>query len=224
MPRKPIQDQRKRQLITATMDSIAKRGLTETTITHISKGAGLSRGIINFYFNSKEMLMRGVLAHLLEEYEAIWRQSVAKASDDKTQRMEAMIRAQFDRRICSSKRLNVLSAFWGHAASHEPYRQQFADSDAAIEQALAESMEHAKARQLFALIRGLWLRYLLAPKDTDRAALAEEAIAFAKGENKQFKVVAANPSVKSKKAPAKPKKKSSALPAQMDIEDLFANG
>lgn len=221
MPHLQKQDQRKAQLITATMESIAKRGLTETTITHISKGAGLSRGIINFYFDSKEMLMRGVLAHLLEEYEAIWSGALAKAAPDDA--LEAIIRAQFDRRVCSSKRLNVLSAFWGHAASHTAYREQFAQSDAAIEKALASTIEQDKARQLFALIRGLWLRYLLAPKDNRREALAEEALAFAKGQNKAFKVVADNAQNVTAKKPAR-KKAPKAPSMQMDIEDLFANG
>ena len=218
MPRLHIQDKRKLELISATMDSIAKRGLSETTITHISKGAGLSRGIINFYFDSKEMLMRGVLAHLLDEYQQIWSAALAKAESGKKAQAEALIRAQFDRRICSSKRLNVLSAFWGHAASHAPYREQFAQSDAAIEAAFAATMEKAKARQLFALIRGLWLRFLLNPKQTNRDALAAEALAFALGQNKALKVVADN-------APAKkatPKK--ATAHEQMDIEDLFANG
>lgn len=218
---KRMQDQRKLQLIEATMESIAKRGLTETTITHISKGAGLSRGIINFYFDSKELLMRGVLAYLLEEYTNIWQQTLAKAPANKDAQLEALIRAQFDRRICSSKRLNVLSAFWGHAASHEAYRQQFAASDAAAEQAFGKYTETAKARQLFALVRGLWLRYLLAPKQTNREALAQEAIAFAKGQNKALKVVADNALMQ----PRKPAPKKKAAPsAQMDIEDLFANG
>jgi len=159
------------------------------------------------------MLMRGVLAHMLSEYQQIWENAASKEAS-----LNALIAAQFDRRICSSKRLNVLSAFWGHAANHTPYREQFAQSDAAIEAALAQHMEAAKARQLFALIRGLWLRFLLAPKNTNREALANEALAFALGQNKALKVVAAN---------EKPAKKPSAkkkADTQMDIEDLFANG
>ncbi len=221
MPRKPLQDKRKLQLIQATMDSIAKRGLTETTITHISKGAGLSRGIINFYFDSKEMLMRGVLAHLLEEYHQLWTAALIKAEPGKKPQLEAAIRAQFDRRVCSSKRLNVLSSFWGHAASHAPYREQIEASDTAIEAAFAQGMDAAKSRQLYALIRGLWLRYMLAPKQTDREALAAEALDFAGISGKAaLKMVADNP----KPAKKSPKKAVAPTTTQMDIEDLFANG
>lgn len=225
MPRENIKDQRKQQLIQATMDSIAKRGLSETTITHICKGARLSRGIVNFYFTSKEKMMQGVLVHLLAEYAAIWKLAREKAGPDKQAQLEAIIRAQFDRRLCSAKRLNVLSAFWGHAASHEPYRACFAASDAEITEALAACWDgpqpEAFAGQCFALIRGLWLRYLLAPKATDREALANEALSFAAERREPLKLVGGHaPGVSMRK----PSRRRETSDAQMDIEDLFANG
>lgn len=223
MPRSRIKDQRKQQLIQATMDSIAKRGLTETTITHISKGASLSRGIINFYFDSKEKMMREVLGYLLEEYQAAWQQAQAKADNTKPAQLEAMIRAHFDRKICSAKRLNVLSAFWGHAASHEAYRVQFDACDAAILAAINDAAPDnalpSFANQLYALIRGCWLRFLLAPKQTERDTLAEEVLAFVNSQQATLKVVASNQNIQ------KPRKSASRKSeAQMDIEDLFANG
>ena len=48
---------RKAQLIEATIDSIAKRGFAETTLADVADGAGLSRGIVNFHFQSKEQLL-----------------------------------------------------------------------------------------------------------------------------------------------------------------------
>ena len=225
MPRTQMKDQRKQQLIDATIDSIAKRGLSETTITHISKGANLSRGIVNFYFTSKEKMMQAVLASLLEEYQSIWQQAMLKSSEGKAAKLQAIIQAHFDRRICAPKRLNVMSAFWGHAASHEAYRKQFDASDRAVQQAIADQWDKADAdvfaAQLFALIRGFWLRYLLAPKQNDRAALAQEVEAFVASYGVPLKVVADNPQI-SKKPRAK--KKAKAETTQMDIEDLFANG
>ena len=80
MSRANVKDKRKAQLIAAALESIAKRGLLETTITHISKGAGMSRGIINFYFTSKEMMLRETLKTLIDEYEARLRDMVAVLS------------------------------------------------------------------------------------------------------------------------------------------------
>lgn len=229
MPRVNVKDKRKQQLITATIDSIAKRGLTETTITHISKGAGMSRGIINFYFASKEAMMRDVLESLLEDYEAICMASVDKAKDPQA-KLDAFVQAHFDKKICSPKRLNVLSAFWGHAASHDAYRTKIDESDIRLQKVMADLWKEISpngynpqqfARQLHAMIRGLWLSYLMAPKTTDRAALAAECSAYIEQHGQPIQVVADKP--KAKKAAPKKKKAKPANDQQMDIEDLFAS-
>lgn len=241
MARSTIKDKRKIQLINATMDSIAKRGLTETTITHISKGASMSRGIINFYFTSKEMMMREVLATLMGEYEDVYKAAFDACKGDARAKLKAIVEAHFDKKVCTSKKLNVLSAFWGHAASHDAYREKIEASDAALLSLIAGLWKEstpkgyapeAFARQLHAMIRGLWLSYLLAPKTTDRAALAKECLAFIDQHAQPVRVVAEKPAAKADAAKApfatmkpsvaamthKPKKPE----AQMDIEDLFA--
>ena len=45
-------EERQTQLIKATIRSIAKRGLPDTTIATVAKEAGLSQGIINLHFQS----------------------------------------------------------------------------------------------------------------------------------------------------------------------------
>jgi AcrR family transcriptional regulator len=241
MARTDIKDKRKQQLINATIDSIAKRGLTETTITHISKGAGLSRGIINFYFTSKEMMMRDVLGSLIEQYESVWTASRDAAGESPHAKLEAIVRAHFDTKICSIKRLNVMSAFWGHAATHDAYREKIDVSDSALQAELASLWQQMDAsnfnpkqfaRQLQAMIRGLWLAFLMAPKGTDRAALAEECLAFIERHQQPLRVVVEQAAKaeeqkaeKPASAKAKPKPKPEPKPepeAQLDFGDLFA--
>ena len=130
MSRANVKDKRKAQLIAAALESIAKRGLMETTITHISKGAGMSRGIINFYFNSKEMMLRETLKTLIDEYEVEWGEAMAKAGEDGKARLASLIAAHFNKKLCSARRLNVMSAFWGHAATQSAYRNQMEAADA----------------------------------------------------------------------------------------------
>lgn len=58
-PRKQrqIQEVRKEELIIATLKSIRKHGYVNSTINTISDESGLSRGLINHYFASKEELL-----------------------------------------------------------------------------------------------------------------------------------------------------------------------
>ena len=43
--------------VRTTIASIARRGFADTTLAHVADGAKLSRGIVNFYFRSKEELL-----------------------------------------------------------------------------------------------------------------------------------------------------------------------
>lgn len=245
MPRADVKDKRKSQLIAAALDSVAKRGLMETTITHISKGAGMSRGIVNFYFESKEMMMREALKTLIDEYEETWRDVLAGAGDDPHIRLIALIDAHFSKKLCSAKRLSVMSAFWGHAASQPAYRNQLEAADGAIETAFTQALAHMEqselsesthhARQLHALIRGLWLSYMLNPQAVAREALVQECYAFidrlsgapvriVRDNSVPMEVAETEAKPKKEKAArkAKPAKEQTASDGQMDIEDLFA--
>jgi len=229
MSRANVKDKRKAQLIAAALESIAKRGLMETTITHISKGAGMSRGIINFYFTSKEMMLRETLKTLIDEYETEWGEALTKAGDTGRSRLNAVLKVHFDKKLCSARRLNVMSAFWGHAATQSAYRAQLEAADAKIETALTEALAHAlsssleearhAATQLHALIRGLWLNYMLNPQGVNRESLLEEATSFIdRLAGAPIRIVKET----EKPVATKPKPKKAEEPKQLDIEDLFA--
>ncbi len=238
MSRANVKDKRKAQLIAAALDSIARRGLLETTITHISKGAGMSRGIINFYFTSKEMMLRETLKTLIDEYEAEWGEALTKAGDDGRARLDALVAAHFSKKLCSARRLNVMSAFWGHAATQAAYRNQLEAADLKIETAFTAALAHTldssleeskhSATQLHALVRGLWLTFMLNPQDANREALATEVLSFIdRLLGAPVRIVANNAPLREPETPKlvvqkpKPKAKPKAEPQQMDIEDLF---
>lgn len=240
MSRANVKDKRKAQLIAAALESIAKRGLMETTITHISKGAGMSRGIINFYFDSKEMMLRETLKTLIDEYETEWAEAIAKSSEEGRARLDALIAVHFNKKLCSARRLNVMSAFWGHAATQAAYRNQLEAADAKIEQALTAALAHTlggsleeannAATQLHALIRGLWLNFMLNPRDTAREILAAQAASFVDRLTGAPVRIVRDHLIAKPKAESftpipkpKPKKAKETAPKQLDIEDLFGN-
>lgn len=239
MSRANVKDKRKAQLIAAAFESIAKRGLMETTITHISKGAGMSRGIINFYFTSKEMMLRETLKTLIEEYEAAWGEALAKAGDDGRAKVQALITVHFGKALCSARRLNVMSAFWGHAATQTAYRHQLEAADQHIETALTQalaqllggSLEEAQgaAVELHALIRGLWLNFMLNPREVAREALAAHCLNFIdRLTGAPVRIVRdhliakpVTPKQVEMTKPKAPRKAKAEEQKQLDIEDLF---
>src|SRR5690606_12335101 len=101
--RKASKAVRRQQLIEATIDSLATRGFSGTTMADVTDGAGLSRGIVNFHFDSKETLLVETLRSLADEYSAHWRNALARARPDPASRLWALVAADFDRQICNRR-------------------------------------------------------------------------------------------------------------------------
>ena len=60
------------KLIEATIETIAERGLADTTISHVAQKAKVSQGYANFRFKSKENLLLSSLQFLSDEYKKSW--------------------------------------------------------------------------------------------------------------------------------------------------------
>ena len=127
--RETIKAKRRRELIESTMNSIAERGLNDTTITQVAEGAGLSRGIVNFHFQSKEILLTETLQHLSRSYRNHWLEKYRAAPADAVQRLVGIFQADFDPVICNPRNLAVWYAFWGEAKSRPVYSELCGDRD-----------------------------------------------------------------------------------------------
>ena len=60
--------ERRQQLIDATIRCIAQQGLSAVTLQMVTREAGLSLGIANLHFQSKDNLLRETLRFVAEEY------------------------------------------------------------------------------------------------------------------------------------------------------------
>ncbi len=228
MPRVNAKDKRKQQLMEANIASIARRGLADTTIAHISKGADMSRGIVNFYFTSKEKMMLETLAFLADEYTTAWQTALAerrKSTSDPLALIESILCVLTHDKLCSAKRLAVWSAFIGHAGTHTAYAKILRSMDEALAKQLRGLWQKAvsnpaladqRARQMLALLRGHYLMSALG--DSKRPSFYQDAWkdwmeAMAKGSMAKPRLVAA----KSKKSGTP-----DILPGQLDFGDLFS--
>jgi len=117
----PLDARRRRQLIEATIASIAAHGLSGTTVARVARRAGLSAGIVNFYFQTKDALLLATLEAVDGEFAARQRQAVERAGDDPVRQLEAMIEVDFDPAVCDPDRVAVWDAFWGEARAREDY-------------------------------------------------------------------------------------------------------
>ena len=122
-------EERKTQLIKATIRSIAKHGLSVTTMATVANEAGLSQGIINLHFQSKERLLEETLAYVVNEYRATWNRALQISGDSAVEKLTALVEVDFDKKVCQLNKLAVWFAFWGESKSRPTYRKICAKLD-----------------------------------------------------------------------------------------------
>lgn len=181
-PRTAPPEQRRSQLIAATIRCIANRGLAETTISTVAQEAGLSQGIINLHFRSKERLLIETLRYLSDEYRNACAAAAAKAGDSPAAGLQAMVELDFQRDICTRDKLAVWFAFWGERRFRPTYRRICAARDKSYDDMVRNLCIQLCANGdypdvdpglvadgLSALTDGLWLDLLVRPETMSRA-------------------------------------------------------
>lgn len=183
--RRAPKETRREQLMDATLATLARRGLAQTTLAEVADAAGLSRGIVNFHFDSKERLLFETLTRLSADYDACWREELAAAGPEPAARLRALVAADYSERVCSPEKVAAWFAFFAEAASRPAWRDLcWARDDALLDaiRALAAALDAeagygydagATATAIYAMQEGLWLRLMLGHGDlTRQAALA----------------------------------------------------
>jgi TetR/AcrR family transcriptional repressor of bet genes len=169
---------RQEELIAATMRCIARVGLSATTLQMVTREAGLSLGIANLHFQSKENLLRATLESVMREYHS---GQFAILEDEggvsPAVRLGRLLDFQFSARVTNREKMSVWFAYYGEASARPMYQKICASMDRLaankLEQVLAALIstggyQRLDARQLatgyLAMIDGLWLSLLVAPR------------------------------------------------------------
>ncbi len=173
--------ERREQLIRATIRCVANHGLADTTIATVAQEAGLSQGIINLHFRSKEGLLTETLRYLADEYRNACREAAAAAEISPVAGLLAMVELDFRRNICARDKLAVWFAFWGERKFRPTYRRICAERDKSYDDmvrvmcaGLCEPGNYPDvepalvADGLSALTDGLWLDLLVRPESMSR--------------------------------------------------------
>jgi TetR/AcrR family transcriptional repressor of bet genes len=183
--------QRQQQLIRATVQSVAKNGLSDTTMATVAKEAGLSQGIINLHFKSKENLLTETLRYIAEEYKVSWEKALKNAGPSPAEQLAALVEVDFKLPVCDRNKLAIWFAFWGESKSRPTYRKLCATRDiqyrselAALCQSLIDEEGYtgldamALATGLSAMSEGLWLDLLISPRSLTRKQARDICMAY----------------------------------------------
>lgn len=168
---------RRQQLIDATIESIAQNGIAGTTMSTVTETAGLSLGIVNFHFESKQKLFEETLMFIAREYHDHCMRAYNEVGPFARERLVAIIDAHFHPDVCTHKKLAVWYAFYGEGKRRAIYRDLIDDLDDErweMTTTLCQSIiDHGDydcppanqiARTLEALLDGIALNILMYPE------------------------------------------------------------
>jgi AcrR family transcriptional regulator len=190
-PRTAPPEARRKQLIEATITSISKHGISGTTLTKVTQEAGLSLGLVNFHFKSKEALLAATLKHLTDEHRTLWITKVQRQDIGAAAKLQAIVDAQFHPKVCNRRKLSVWFAFFGERRHRKSYREtsEGADierqtfttelcSEIIASRSYLEVSPHETAQMLEGLFDGLWLNILMYPDLFDRQTACDQVTSY----------------------------------------------
>jgi TetR/AcrR family transcriptional repressor of bet genes len=168
--------ERRDDLIQGTIRSIAAIGYNDSTVNTICEAAGLSRGLIGYYFKGKDELLIEAYRYLTAQADDEARKAVRGAGSDPLQRLLAANSMNF-RRLATEKEASLVSyaclgvAPWNPGMmglTHELWRKYRKWIERMIAEAAAERDLEINARKAaityVQLADGLWWGCLLDPE------------------------------------------------------------
>jgi AcrR family transcriptional regulator len=164
------------RIVEAMRSSVARRGVAGSTFDHVAREAGVSRGLLHYYFGTKERLLAEVVRHDADVRMALLDEQLAAAStpDDVLALLSATHEEMLDR---DSELITLVFELFALSRRHEEIalefeelvrrtREQLADilRDKQAEGAVRLAAEpDAVADVLFAMADGMAMRMLADP-------------------------------------------------------------
>ena len=174
---------RRQQLIEATIKCISKRGIGSTTLGDVAGEAGLSQGIVNLHFRSKDNLFNEALRSLADEYKTLFEKTLEKAGPGAADKLLGLMELDLKPSVCDRRKLAVWFAFWGEAKAVPTYQKMCEAYDREYDEIISglcreiieeggyEGIDAQTATDaLSSMTDGLWLSCLISPKSWDRHA------------------------------------------------------
>ena len=175
-------EQRRQQLIEATIRCIARDGLAAVTMHMVTQEAGLSLGIANLHFETKDNLLKETLRSVAEEYHggqiAIME---GRRTEGLADRLASLLAFQLGRGVTQRQKMAVWFAYYGEAGARPVYQKIVSASDRMaamkLESLFTDIIEEGQykdanaaeiAMGYSALIDGLHLALLVTPREISK--------------------------------------------------------
>lgn len=192
--RRAPSDKRRLELIHATLDCIAERGLQAATVREIAVRAGVTNGLIRHHFASKDQMIQEAYRYTMTDMTSLAKVASDAAGPNACEKLKAFISANLSPPVLDSRRLTLWASFIAMvdvdpvmAAIH---REHYAAFRRELESLLGAVLDEGGSRiastrcriaaiKINAVLDGLWLEAILAPQlftDQDVVTIGIEAV------------------------------------------------
>ncbi|MEZ4740995.1 MAG: TetR/AcrR family transcriptional regulator [Bdellovibrionota bacterium] len=125
MSKADVAIERKNQIVSATVDCITKHGYHNFSMQDVARTAGVSKGIIHYYFLNKDDLMMSVLDKVAGDIEKVLLADMGEI-DDPVRKLEVFIEVSFDVVRNTKEYYQVNMDFWTQINQKEEVRKVIA--------------------------------------------------------------------------------------------------
>ena len=183
-----IEKARRKQIVGATIETIAGQGLQNTSLAEIAKALDISQSVISYHFDGKSELIEETINSIFEQTNAYikTRVDVQASSVDK---LHAYIDASFEFELAHRDLFVALVDLWGSFGSTEDERRFFSSAYTScrrhLEKILLEGQETGEfgdfpaltiAAVIQAAIDGIMLQWVFDPDAVDFDACRQHII------------------------------------------------
>lgn len=194
MPKIGMEELRRKDLISAAIQTIGERGSLDVTVAQIARKAGVSAALAHHYFGGKDQLLLATMRHLLSELGSDLRHAL-QAADSPRARLSAIISVNFSASQFAHETIAAWLTFYAHAQQSLEMRRLLriyarrlhSNLSFALEQLTDKQTAQHIAEGTGALIDGLYIRHALgadAPEAPKAIALVEDYITVQLAQNR----------------------------------------
>jgi len=180
-------EDRRRELIECAIEVIAENGLAGTTLVKVAAKAGLSAGIVNHYFETKDALLIEALRALSEEFSAALEAATQEAATPEDGLL-AIVELSLDKVISAPPKIAVWYAFQSETHWRQSYTSLCGERDKAYMATIRSLMAllagpeagdaEILARSFAGLLDSYWQDILFEGEGFDREAAAASCRRF----------------------------------------------
>jgi len=188
MPKVVDHDERRRQIADAVFRVTARDGLDAATLRHVAAEAGVTSGMVQHYFPSKDTMLRYAMDAARQRYETRMTAAIGVLGSTPSPRavLTAMLQNLIPHDRAETDDGRVSLAFQAYAATHDELSAVLADDDALLLGHLTQLVEAAagpvddprsRATALMATAEGLSMKVLATDlAAADAAGILDRAI------------------------------------------------